>query len=68
MREMTKEEREEFEKITYGVRENTVIGSFVIASGLPRAEAMALLKKLEKEAKENGTYFEDRYVLTYRRP
>lgn len=44
--------------------ENTLYGSIIIASDLSYKEASALMRKLEQEAKEQGTYYEDRFTLT----
>ena len=55
----------DYDEFTYGVRTNTPMGSFVIARDLTYEEANDLIKKLEKEAKENGSYFTDKFVLTY---
>ena len=61
---------EQVEKImqsnVFGVRDNTPFGSFMVARNLPRKEAIELIDKLEKEAKQKGTYYEDRFTLTYR--
>lgn len=55
------------ENYTCLVRENTLNGSFIIASDLSHKEASALIRKLRQEAKEQGTYYEDRYTLTFRK-
>lgn len=68
MSKLTSEEVNKIYESKCGVRENTPMGSFTIATNLSYREASDLIKKLEKEAEENGTYFEDRYVMTYVRP
>lgn len=55
---------EDLKKIKYGVRDNYC----QYASDLTREEAVALIKRLEEESKRNGTYYPDRFILTYRLP
>ena len=49
------------------VYENTKNGSFMSASDLSYNEAFELIRKLEQQAKEQGTYYEDRFTLTFHR-
>lgn len=53
--------------IIYGICENTHLGTFTIANNLSYEEAMDKLEKLITAAKKNGTYFGNRYSLTYRK-
>lgn len=49
------------------IRVSTPFGQYIVASGLGQREANDLIKELEQKAKQDGSYFEDMFSLSYTR-